>query len=224
MISFRSLRFLFLYLNVSSYQFLKSSRQRHRNRLFSTINGKVDLDKTRKQIKACAINGTALDINTVFDILKILNDYENKENELKTLKESKAIEIKSLKDNTSLKTTIMEGLEADLLRAKGLFTSRGILEFILQKSYVELKGIFKVGNVYKPTTHAKFLDDNINTDFTGNLFLLYTFTYSFNNKFGKHICRERNYSEISTINEKMRELYTSCYVLMFTAILGLGQK
>ena len=208
MISFRILQFLFLYLNVSSYQFLKNSRQRHQNRLLSTINGKVDLDKTRQQIKACAINSTSLDMDTIFDIFTILSDYENKEKEVR----SKDSEIKSLKDITVLKTTIIDGLQADLLRANGLFTSRGILEFILQKSYIELKGIYKVNNVFKPTTHTKFLDDNINTDFTGNLFLLYTFAYSFSNKFGKYVCRERNYSEISTINKKMRECKSFIFI------------
>ena len=55
------------------------------------------------------------------------------------------------------------------VRAKKFLTSRGILEFILEKSYNELKEKNEeLGKYFKATTYAKYLDQNANKNYTGN--------------------------------------------------------
>ena len=114
---------------------------------------------------------------------EILSLKESKESEIlslkeskEELKESKESEILSLKESKDMALKLLKNVESEVLRSKQLLTSRGILEFILQKSFHELKQKNKdVEKFFKATNHAKYLDKNINENYTGKTFFIIYF-------------------------------------------------
>ena len=112
------------------------------------------------------------DKETFADLMNLLNEYTIKEREIIYLKESKDM----AKESKDMALKMLANVESEVLRSKQLFTSRGILEFILQKSFYELKQKNKeVDKFFKATNHAKYLDKNINENYTGKTFFIIYF-------------------------------------------------
>jgi len=180
-------------------QCLNNPRLRHQHRSFSTYSEeKIDVNKMRKNLINCFFtNNAMLDKETFDGFMNLLNEYtikdnlliikdnllttlkelkESKEREILSLKESKESEILSLKESKDMALKWLKNVESEVLRSKQLLTSRGILEFILQKSFHELKQKNKdVEKFFKATNHAKYLDKNINENYTGKTFFIIYF-------------------------------------------------
>ena len=165
----------------------------------------VNVNKMRKNLISCFFtNNAMLDKETFDGFMNLLNEYtikdnlltikdnllttlkelkESKEREILSLKESKEEikeskerEILSLKESKDMALKMLKNVESEVLRSKQLLTSRGILEFILQKSFHELKQKNKeVEKYFKATNHAKYLDKNINENYTGKTFFIIYF-------------------------------------------------
>ena len=186
-------------------QCLNNPRLRHQHRGFSTYSEEkidVNVNKMRKNLISCFFtNNAMLDKETFDGFMNLLNEYtikdnllttlkelkeskereilslkESKEREILSLKESKESEILSLKESKDMALKLLKNVESEVLRSKQLLTSRGILEFILQKSFHELKQKNKdVEKFFKATNHAKYLDKNINENYTGKTFFIIYF-------------------------------------------------
>ena len=99
-------------------------------------------------------------------------DQESIKDKQESIKDKQEI-IKAMQESIKAKDGVIKRLEEDYLRSKGMFTSRGIFEYMLKEVHAELsaertKGI---GSKFNATDVCIYLDNHANDVFSGLQFI-----------------------------------------------------